>query len=97
MDEMNEIRQDHIVMRDGRVLLVRNGELMSMHEEMTMPDGTKVGLDGTVMMPDGTMRLMAEGETILMQGERATAAPEDMSDRQFKETMEDEELRDEIE
>ena len=37
---------------------------------------------------------MEEGETILMQG--ATAGAEGMTDKQFKETMEDEELRDEL-
>jgi hypothetical protein len=47
-----------------------------------------------MLMPDGTTRTMAEGETMLLQGE--PAGPEDMSDRQFKESMEDEELRDEL-
>ena len=65
-----------------------------MEEEMTMPDGTKIMIDGTVMMPDGTTRMMAEGETMMLQG--ASASPENMSDRQFKEAMEDEELRDDI-
>ena len=75
-------------------MLMRNGERMSMEEDMTLPDGTRVAVDGTVRMPDGTMRMMAEGETMLLQGEPAD--PEDMTDRQFKEAMEDEELRDEI-
>lgn len=96
MDEMNTM-QDHIVMQDGKVMVMRNGEMTPMEEEMTMPDGTKIMIDGTVMMPDGTTRMMAEGETMMTQGENAPAGPEDMSDRQFKEAMEDEELRDEIE
>lgn len=92
--ELDNMSQDHIVMQDGRVMLLRNGERMPMEEEVQLPDGTRVGVDGTVMMPDGTMRMMDEGETILLQGEPAGA--ENMSDRQFKETMEDEELRDEM-
>ena len=99
MDEMNTMQQDHILMQDGKVMVMRNGEITPMEKEMTMPDGTKIMIDGTMMMPDGTTRMMAEGETILLQGENQNAptSPENMSDRQFKEAMEDEELRDEIE
>ena len=99
MDQMNDKQQDHIVMQDGKVMIMKNGEMSPMDEEMTMPDGTKVMIDGTVMMPDGTTRMMAEGETMMLEGESqgAPASPENMSDRQFKEAMEDEELRDEIE
>jgi hypothetical protein len=97
MDEMNDMQQDHIVMQNGKVMIMRNSELNPLDEELTMPDGTKVMIDGTVMMPDGTTRMMAEGETMLIRAEGAPAGPEEMSDRQFKETMEDEELRDDIE
>lgn len=91
---MHEMKEDHIVMQAGRVMRMSNGEMMPMEEKMTMPDGTKVMTDGTVMMPDGTTRMMQEGETMLLQGESAGA--EDMTDRQFKEAMEDEELRDDM-
>jgi hypothetical protein len=91
MDDMN---QDHVMMQDSRVMIMRNGERMPLDEEITLPDGTKVAVDGTVLMPDGTTRMMAEGETLLLQGEPSGA--ENMTDRQFKENMEDEELRDDI-
>jgi hypothetical protein len=91
---MDEMRDDHLVMQDSRVMIMRGGVMTTMEEEMTLPDGTKVAVDGTVLMPDGTTRMMAEGETVLLQG--TPAGPEDLSDRQFKEAMEDEELRDEL-
>ena len=84
--------QDHILMQDGRVMIMRNGQMKPMDEEMTLPDGTRVMIDGTMWDANGTTRMMAEGETILVQGMPAGA--EEMTDRQFKETMEDEELRD---
>jgi hypothetical protein len=89
VDEMNSMQQDHIMMQDGRVMIMRNGARSPMDHEMTMPDGTKVMIDGTMMMPDGTTRMMAEGETILLQGEtqNVPTSPENMSDRQFKESM----------
>ena len=94
MDNMHDMPQDHIVMQDGVVMMMRNGEMMAMREQMTLPDGTKITVEGMVMMPDGTTRRMEEGETMLLQGE--PASPEEMTDRQFKEAMEDEELRDEL-
>ena len=94
MRELDNMSQDHIVMQDGIVMMMRNGEMKPMTEDVTLYDGTKVMIDGTVMMPDGTTRKMAEGETMMMEGMPAGA--ENMSDKQFKETMEDEELRDEM-
>jgi len=91
---MDDMRQDHIMMEDSRVMIMRNGERLPLDEDLTMPDGTRVAPDGTVRMPDGTTRIMEEGETMLLQG--APASPENMTDRQFKEAMEDEELRDDI-
>jgi hypothetical protein len=82
------------MMRDGKVLVRRNGETMPMEEELTTADGTRVMPNGQVLMADGTARMMQEGETMLLQGEPAGA--ENMTDRQFTERMEDEELRDEI-
>ena len=81
-------------MQNGKITVMRNGHEGPMDKEITMPDGTRIGIDGTIMMPDGTMRMMAEGETMLLQGQ--TAGPEDMTDTQFKEAMEDEEVRDEL-
>ena len=45
-------------------------------------------------MTNGTARMMQEGETMMLQGEPAGA--ENMTDRQFTESMEDEELRDDM-
>jgi hypothetical protein len=92
--ELDNMQDDQILMQDGRVMMMQNGEKTPLEEEMTLPDGTKVMPDGTVMMPDGTTRMMAEGETMLIQ--RMFTGAENMTDRQFKETMEDEELRDEM-
>lgn len=94
MDARKDMQQDHILMQDGKVMIMRNGEMSPIEEEMILPDGTKIMIDGTMMMPNGATRMMAEGETMILQGE--PAGPEDMSDRQFKEAMEDEELRDDI-
>ena len=35
-----EMNEDLVMMRDGRMMVERNGELMEMEEDMTMLDGT---------------------------------------------------------
>lgn len=85
---------DHVTMRDGKMMVVRNGETVPMEEDVTMADGTRVMRNGQVLMANGTARMMREGETMSMDGEGRE--PEEMTDRQFKEAMEDEELRDEL-
>lgn len=89
------IHGDHVMMRDGKIIMLRNGEEMPMEEEMTMSDGTRVMPNGQILMADGTARMMREGETLTVD-RRQTPEAKDMSERQFKETMEDEELRDEL-
>jgi hypothetical protein len=84
-----------VMMRDGQMMITRDGKTMPMEEELTMTDGTRVLPNGQLLMADGTARLMDEGESLMLQGEPAGA--ENMTDRQFTERMEDEELRDEIE
>jgi hypothetical protein len=64
LNDMHDMRRDHIMMQAGRVLIMRNGETMPMDEEITMPDGTRVTTDGTVRNPDRTTRMLAEGETM---------------------------------
>lgn len=92
----HDMQEDHIVMQGSMVMMMKNGEMRPMDEEITMPDGTKIRMDGTMLMPDGTVRMMAEGESMLLPGETTTGGAEDMTEAQFKEAMEDEELRDQL-
>jgi hypothetical protein len=85
---------DQITMKDGKMMVVRNGETMPLDEDITLADGTRVMRNGQILMANGTARMMREGETMTM--DRQPTEPEDMSERQFNEAMEDEELRDEL-
>jgi hypothetical protein len=93
VEKMN-IQDDMITMKDGKVMVIRNDGMSPIDGEITLSDGTRVMPNGQVLMEDGTARIMQEGETIPVD-QRSTDA-EEMSDRQFKEAMEDEELRDDI-
>ena len=57
-----------VTMKDGRVMTMRGGSLAPLEEEITLSDGTRVQMDGTVVMNDGTSRVMTEGETLYMDG-----------------------------
>lgn len=59
---------DMVTMKDGRVMTMRGGSLAPLEEEITLPDGTRVQTDGTVVMNDGSTRVMTEGETLYKDG-----------------------------
>jgi hypothetical protein len=61
-------QDEFVTMKDGRVLTMRDGNLTPLQEETTLPDGTRVQVDGTVVMNDGSRRAMMEGETLYMGG-----------------------------
>ncbi len=63
-----DIQEDMVVMKDGKMMVRKNGETMPMTMDMTMSNGTKVMMDGKVMMVDGTSRRMMDGEAMTMDG-----------------------------
>jgi hypothetical protein len=42
-----EMEQDMVVMKGGRMMVMRNGEMKDMDMVMTLANGTKVSMDGT--------------------------------------------------
>ena len=85
--DMN-LHEGMVTRKAGRMMVVRDGELVTMEEDMLMNDGTRVLTDGTLIMTDGTTRMMMDGESLGMDGE--------MTDREFQEEMEDNESRDDM-
>lgn len=61
-------KMDHIMMKDGKMMVMKGGKSMMMEEDMTLSDGTKVMKDGTMTMKDGTTKMMKEGEMCTMDG-----------------------------
>lgn len=66
------MRPDMVIMKAGRMMMLRSGDLTIMDDSMTMPDGTKVMIDGTVVLMDGTTFTLVEGEGIIMDSPMAT-------------------------
>lgn len=61
--------KDHLVMKDGKVMMVMAGKNMPLDKELTLNNGTKVAVDGTVTMKDGMKMTMKEGDMMTMDGE----------------------------
>ena len=71
-----EMKQDMVMMKSGTMRVVRNGEMKPMDMVMTLSNGTRVMMDGTLEMADGTTRRLMEGEAMTLDGEMTTV--EDM-------------------
>lgn len=69
--DTGELHEGMIMVKNGTVMMVQNGELQPLEEEVTLPDGTRVLPNGTVMMTDGKTRRLAEGETLRKFGQTA--------------------------
>lgn len=85
-----EKREEMVMMKDGRVVTVRNGEESPIEKETVLPDGTRVMPDGRVMQPDGTDRVMMEGETMFMDSrmmDMANMPEEPAEDKRDTETQ----------
>ena len=68
------MRPDMVIMKGGRMMLLRSGDLIIMDEDMTLPDGTKVMTDGTIILVDGTTLTLVEGEGMIMDAPMPTAS-----------------------
>jgi|GEM_PF-5391501 len=60
--------KDYVMMKDARMVMVRDGKTTAMEKEMTMADGTRVMVDGKVMMTDGSTKILKDGESVPLSG-----------------------------
>ena len=63
-----QMTEDCVMMRDGKMVVIKDGERMPMDEDIVMPNGTLVMKDGTCVMLYGVKRVMREGEQMDMEG-----------------------------
>lgn len=61
--------KDHIMMKDGKLWVMKNGTHTEMKEPMTLENGTMVMTDGTVKMKDGSSMVLKNGNSINMMGQ----------------------------
>jgi hypothetical protein len=71
--------KDHIMMKDGKVMMIKAGKSMPLDKELTLTNGSKVTVDGTVTMKDGTKMMMKDGDMMTMDGEMVKHDSKDQS------------------
>lgn len=60
------IEDGMLMMKNGRMIILRNGELIALSEEMILADGTRIALDGRITMTDGTYEVLGEGKAVMV-------------------------------
>ena len=53
--------------KNGQMLILHDHEMNALQEEMLLIDGTRIALDGRVIMADGTFQALVEGQSILVE------------------------------
>jgi hypothetical protein len=66
--QMGKSHPDGAMMMNGKMMMVKNGQMTAMDRDMTMSNGTRIKSDGTCMMKDGTKTAMKEGQHMDMSG-----------------------------
>jgi hypothetical protein len=74
---------DHMVMKGGKVWVIKDGKTTAMDKDMDMPNGNKVMMDGTVMMKDGSKMTMKEGDHMNMNGDMMKMPAKKMDDKKM--------------
>ena len=83
--------KDYCMMKDGKMMHMKNGKMVAMGQNMTMKNGIKCMTNGECVMKDGTKMKMKEGECIDMHGHMAKSQKE----LHAKAEMEDDKKEDE--
>ncbi|MET0944315.1 MAG: DUF6799 domain-containing protein [Flavobacterium sp.] len=60
--------QNHIMMKNGKMMMVKEGKMMMMYKEMTLENGATVSSKGIVKMKNGKTMIMKNGDMIDMNG-----------------------------
>ena len=56
--------KDRVYMKNNAVMISKNGVSSKLTKSLTLNDGTKVMVDGTIKMPDGQTMKLKNGESI---------------------------------
>ncbi len=60
--------EDCCMMKDGKMMHVKDGKAMPMDKNMVMKNGTTCMVNGECVMKDGTKMMMKDGDCIDMNG-----------------------------
>jgi hypothetical protein len=55
-----------LMMKNGQMIILIDGEMIALSEDMILTDGTRIARDGRVTMADGTYQTLVENQVILV-------------------------------
>jgi hypothetical protein len=61
---------DLLMMKNGHMLILRENQMVDLSEDMLLEDGTRIAVDGRVILADGTFETLVEGQAILVDNGR---------------------------
>jgi hypothetical protein len=59
---------DGYMMKDGKVMMMKDGKTSQVDADVALSDGTKIMKDGSVMKKDGSKMMMKNGDSMDMSG-----------------------------
>ena len=63
------VEKDGVMLKDGKMCRLQDGkEIGRMDRETTLSNGTKVAMNGKMMMKDGKEMQLQEGQIIMLDG-----------------------------
>jgi hypothetical protein len=65
---MDHKMKDCIMMKEGKVMVMKGGMSMQLMKDTTLKHGVMVMMDGTVKQKDGTTHMLKEGESVMADG-----------------------------
>ena len=63
-----KMAQDCCMMKDGKMIIMKDGKKMPMTADMTMGDGTVCTTNGTCVKKDGTKMIMENDQCMMING-----------------------------
>ncbi len=55
-----------LMLKNGQMLILREKQKVALGEDMILLDGTRIAVDGRVILTDGTFETLVEGQAILI-------------------------------
>lgn len=76
--------KDCCMMKDGKMMVMKNGKTMPMEKDMVMKNGTKCMTNGECTMKDGKKMMMKNGDCMEMSGKMCTDKMQKMGAMMYK-------------
>jgi hypothetical protein len=82
MNKMDHGKMDHkmkdcVMMKDGKMMVMKDGQKTEMTEDMTLTNGTTVMKDGSVKTSDGKTMTLKNGDWVDMDGKMGSKMSKD--------------------